>query len=103
MKKSEPVGELEEEYIYQGRIGICGPREAGQFNQHGISAVLIAHKGQPLLSDSGDWENIQCEIIIRPIKRIGNAKMTGLRLDHVATILGDDKQWVQTKLDFKED
>ena len=94
---SKKVGELPEEYIYQGRIGICGPRDAGTFNQHGISAVLIAKKGQPLLSDSDDWENIQCEIIIRPIKKIGNAKIKNLRLDHVATILGDDKQWTKKK------
>jgi hypothetical protein len=100
---AEKVGELTEEYIYQGRIGICGPREAGEFNQHGIAAVMIAKKGQPLLSDHGNWENIQCEIIIRPIKRLGEAKIPGLRLDHVAQALGDDSQWKQMKLEFPEE
>ena len=89
----EKLPELKEEYIYQGRIGVCSPREAGPFNQHGIAAVLIAHKDQPLITENGNWENIQCEIIIRPIKRLGEAKMKGLRLDHVATTLGDDHRW----------
>ncbi len=91
--------DLKEEYVYQGRIGICSPRDVanGKFKQHGISAVLIADANQPLLSDNSEWENIQCEIIIRPIKRLGEAKMKGLRLDHISTMLGDDKEWVEIK------
>lgn len=81
------------EYIYQGRIAICAPRESGGFKQHAISAVIIAHPGQSILSESEDWENIQCEIIIRPIKKIGVANIKGMRLDHAALALSKDDQW----------
>jgi len=83
-----------EEFIYQGRIAICEPREAGKhFKSHGISAVLVSHEGQPNLSDSRDWENIQCEIIIRPLKRLGTLKNRNLRMDQAALYLSDDNAW----------
>lgn len=81
------------EYVYQGRIAISAPREAGPYKQHAISAVLIANSGQPVLSECEQWENIQCEIIIRPIKKIGVSKMNNLRLDQAAMALGKDDQW----------
>lgn len=84
---------MEEEYVYQGRIAVCAPDEAGPFNQHKLSAVLIAHKGQPVITESLEWEGIQCEIIIRPIKRLGNPKIKGMRLDQVALTLGKSDQW----------
>jgi hypothetical protein len=84
-----------EEYKYQGRIAICSPRPLDDFNQHGISAVLIADGRQPLLSNSKEWENIQCEIIIRPIRRLGEFKIPNARLDHVAQALGDESQWIK--------
>jgi hypothetical protein len=82
-----------EEYIYQGRIAICKPDEVGPYNKHKLSGVILAPAGQEIISDSGDWEGIQCEIIIRPLLRFGNPKQKGLRLDQVALTLGTDKQW----------
>lgn len=88
---------MEEEYVYQGRMAVCGPRKVGdgQFNQHAIGAVLIAHSGQPLISDSGDWENIQCEIIIRPIKKLGKSKVKGMRVDQATLYLSQDENWTK--------
>ena len=82
-----------EEYIYQGRIAICAPDDSGPFKQHKLSGVLIALQDQPIISESLDWEGIQCEIIIRPIKRLGNPVIKGMRLDQVALTLGSDDQW----------
>ena len=91
MERFENQGD---DFIYQGRIAICSPRDIGDgFKQHGISAVLIAPEGQPLLCDSGDWENIQCEIIIRPLKKLGKLKIKNARMDHAALQLGNDKAW----------
>lgn len=84
---------MEEEYVFQGRIAITSPRKKGDFIQHGISAVMLAPKGQPILSNAKDWENIQCEIIIRPIKRLGVMKLKNTRLDHAASALGDESAW----------
>jgi hypothetical protein len=87
------------EYVYQSRIAICEPRTVGEFNQFGFAGVLICPKGQSNISESDDWENIQCEITIRPIKSLGVAKLKNMRLDQVALTLGDDKSWVKNKKD----
>lgn len=84
---------MEQEYVFQGRIAICEPRKKGGMVQHGISGVMLAMEGQPLLSTAKDWENIQCEIIIRPIKRLGVAKIKNMRLDSAAMALSDDSDW----------
>lgn len=85
-----------EEFIYQGRIAICKPNKVakGTFIQHGFAGVLVALSGQELISNSDEWENIQCEIIIRPIKRLGVAKIKGMRLDQAAMSLSNDNDWV---------
>ena len=84
---------MEEEYIYQGRIAICEPTKVSPYHQYRMSAVLICPEGQPKICESGDYENIQCEIIIRPLKRLGKSKIKGMRLDQAALALGDDNQW----------
>lgn len=84
---------MPEEYVYQGRIAISGARDAGQFNQNSMSGVLVSPKGQPEISELDDWECIQCEVIIRPIKRLGKAKIKNMRLDQAAGCLGDESQW----------
>ena len=93
---------MEEEYIFQGRIAVCEPRDKDIFNQNSISGVLISLKGQPLLSESKDWENVQCEIVIRPIKRLGTAKIKNMRLDQACLALSDDKQWKTEESDEKQ-
>jgi len=87
---------MEQEYVFQGRIAVCGPRKVHGAIQHGISAVLVStDKDQPLLSNSPDWENIQCEIIIRPIKNLGVAKIKNMRLDQAAQALSNESQWIK--------
>jgi len=97
MKKSkEELPKDIQEFVYQGRIAICEPRKVGggKLIQHAISGVLIGvDPKQPLLSEETDWENIQCEIIIRPIKRLGVAKIKCMRLDSAAMALSIDSQW----------
>jgi len=90
--------ELTEEYIYQGRIAICSPSEVGgKYHQYRLSGVLICPDGQPKISESMDWEGIQCEVIIRPIKRMGNPKIKGQRLDTVAQCLSMEDEWIKSK------
>lgn len=97
-KTTEKLPDTFQEFVYQGRIAICAPRKKGEHIQHAISGVLIGvDPKQPLLSDATDWENIQCEIIIRPIKSFGIAKIRDMRLDHAAMALGDEKQWITKK------
>jgi len=84
-----------EEYVFQARIAVTGARDSGPYNQFAFGGSLLAHKDQPLLTETGQWENIQCEIIIRPLKRIGESKHSNIRLDHAATSVGDDSQWVK--------
>jgi len=86
-----------EEYIYQGRIAICSPDTKGEFHQYRLSGLLICPKGQPQITDAGDWENIQCEVIIRPLLRHGVAKIKGTKLDIAAQMLGDLKNWIKRK------
>ena len=93
---------MEQEFVFQGRIAICEPRKKGGFVQHGISAVMIAPAGQPHLSDAKDWENIQCEIIIRPIARLGVAKTKSMRLDHAALALSNESAWEKIKTNKKQ-
>jgi hypothetical protein len=93
-KEVEQLPNTFDEFVYQGRIAICSPRKIKGMIQHGISAVMISpNPKQPLLSTADNWENIQCEIIIRPIKRLGTMKIKNARLDHAAQALGDESQW----------
>lgn len=84
---------MEEEFVFQGRIAICEPVEMEPYHQYRIAGALICPDGQPQLSESANWENIQCEIIIRPLKRLGTMKIKNARLDHAALALGTDKEW----------
>jgi hypothetical protein len=86
-----------EEFVFQGRIAICQPRKKGNMVQHGFSGVMLAPAGQPHLSDAPDWENIQCEIIIRPIARLGVMKIKNTKLDHAALALADESAWEKPK------
>lgn len=95
---AEKLPDTFEEFVYQGRIAICSPRKVNGSIQHGISAVLVSLDAkQPLMSTKDNWENIQCEIIIRPIKRLGTMKIKNARLDHAAMALGDESQWEKLK------
>lgn len=86
------------EFKYQARIAICAPRKVKGYKQHAMSAVMIVmDKNQPDITDIGNWENIQCEIIIRPIMSLGEAKIKNMRLDHAALALSDDSQWERVK------
>ena len=87
--------EPQEEYIYQGRIALDGPADVQGMTRHKLGAVIIAHPDQPIITDTEGWEGIQCEIIIRPLKRLGHAKHASMRLDHAAMALGDNNQWIK--------
>ena len=97
-KQLEQLPDTFDEFVYQGRIAICSPRKIKGMVQHAISGVLISpDPKQTILSNAEDWENIQCEIIIRPIKSLGVAKIKNMRLDSAAMALGDDRQWEKKK------
>lgn len=89
------LGENEVETVYQARIATCGASEVGngKYNQFRFAGALISPVGQTPLSTCGDWEGIICEVIVRPIKRMGYAKIPHMRLDQVAQTLGDLSQW----------
>lgn len=82
------------EYHYQARIGMCGARKKGDVDVFAVVGAFAAHEKQEPLPSGDEWENWQCEIIIRPIKKIGTAKMKGCRADSVLTQLGDDNFWI---------
>jgi len=82
-----------EEYTFQARIAVCGTRKKFGMNQNTIGGVLLSPKGAPLITKSDDWENIQCEIIIRPIKRLGTAKIKNMRVDMATMALGNESNW----------
>jgi hypothetical protein len=92
-----PIGEGETETHYQARIAICEPAVVGdgKFHQFRFAGALVCPTGQPLLCDTKDWENIQCEISVRPIKRLGTAKHKNMHLGQVVTSLGDLHQWIK--------
>ena len=94
-----PLGEGEVETVYQARIATCGAKVVGdgKYNQFRFAGALISPVGQTPLSESGDWEGIVCEVIVRPIQRMGHPKIQSMRLDQVAQVLGDNSQWEKKK------
>ena len=103
MSKNKKIDfdELEkEEYIFQARVAIDSAQDIGNgLNRFKIAGALICPAGQPDISETDQWEGIQCEVIIRPIKRMGTNKIKNIRMDHAAMALGDDRQWTKKKDD----
>ena len=99
---------FEEKYVFQGRIAICAPEriemgEHGEAQRYRFDGVMLCPDGQPPLSQTGEWENIQCEIIIKPLKRLGTAvTMKASRLDQAMQMLSEDGAW-SGKLDGPSD
>jgi hypothetical protein len=84
------------EFTYQGRIVISKSKADRGFKKNLMAGVLLSMEGQPDMVDTDEWENVQCEIIIRPIKSLGIAKTKGLRVDQAIQAVSDDSQWLKT-------
>lgn len=83
-------------YVFQARLALDGGQAVGDaFTKIKVAGVLVAHQGQPLIVDTDDWDGIQCEVIIRPIKRLGTSKIKGMRMDMAAQQLAKDDAWVK--------
>lgn len=81
-------------YTFQARLLLDSGADVGEhFKRFKVAGALIAHKGQPLMVETDDWGAIQCEVIIRPIKRLGTSKIKGMRMGVAAQQLSNDDAW----------
>jgi hypothetical protein len=89
--------------IFQARLAISGPWEAGEHKRYIVGGALIGHADMPV-TKSGNWEMIECEVIIKPTKIYRKCKdsLKNARVDHMAQSLGDLKNWSECE-DMTED
>jgi hypothetical protein len=90
-------------YSFHARLAITGPRDAFGLDQFIIGGPIIAHPEQDSLVKSGEWEMLECEIIIIPkkIHRKINPAFKNIRLDHAAQLVSSDKDWSEPE-EFKQ-
>ena len=95
---------MKTEYRFQARLAITGPRDTFGLDQFVIAGPIIGHPNQSSLTESEDWEMIECDIIIIPkkIHRKINPTYKNARLDQVALMVSNDKDWSESK-EFKQD
>ena len=94
MKYLDDNLELKDEFRFMARIAVTGARPVGDdISKFMIGGAFLCPSDVEPITTSGQWEGIACEVIIRPLKTMGELNIKNARLDHAVLALSDDDAW----------
>ena len=96
MSKQNIISELmnEKTFTYAGRL-VRTVRQINGINQVMMGVIGLSEEDQEYNID-GEWERLDCDIIIIPRKKyrlVENSILKNGRIDHLIQSLGEEKRW----------